>query len=114
MRPDLVFFRAEPIIADEENAKVVLLWDDDKEGARRLLGWSLTRLEKQKQIAFFWVKPSLRNKGYGSMLMQEVKRVDPKPKVFPWSQEAGGFFSKFEVEVPEYQSYNLVQKPKVC
>jgi hypothetical protein len=115
MRPDLAYYRRDPLTAIEEDAKVILLWDDEKEGARRLLGWALTFSEGGTDpIAFFWVKKPFRNKGLGTIMMKEVKNIHPRPKVYPWSIPSGGFFSKFDVETPKHNASYLVKKPIVC
>lgn len=114
MRPDLVYYRSDPLTARDEDAKVVMLWDDAQSGAKRLIGWAMTFIEGREHIAFFWVKKPHRNKGYGTMLMKEIKKSNPKPYVYPWSDNSYGFFSKFEVDVPVDRTMRLVKKPIVC
>lgn len=112
MRPKLVEYRAHPAWAKEDGAEVVLLWDGKREGAHRLLGWAMVFDNySEHKDAYFWVKKPLRDRGYGTILMKEVKKIEKQPKVYPWNEKAIGFFSKFVVDAPEHR---LVSKPKVC
>lgn len=68
---------------------------------------------KSKVTAQFWVNEKDRRKGYGTMLMNEVKKIDPRPHVFPHDDSSGELFSKFDVSVLREDSKYIKRKDKV-
>lgn len=90
------------------DGKVILLWDGTADSVSSLLAWSLliptktaplTKYAKSnsKFIAQFWVKRPHRKKGYGSLLMKEVLKYDPKPYVYPHDKSSASLFADYEV-----------------
>lgn len=72
---------------------VWMIKDDDES----LIGWALAMPRPGKAPGYesqFYVRKSLRNKGYGTMLMEKVRTVDPRPHVFPHDRTSGEFFKK--------------------
>lgn len=109
-------------------AKAILLWDDSQSGMSRLIGWALltpvdlggllaaTRYTKRvsKYTVQFWVKSHHRKKGYGKMLMNEVKKLDPKPHVLPHDSKSAEFFSSYKVSVLRDDRVWLKRKNKIA
>lgn len=101
---------------DGDKAIVIMLWESESTGLSRLLGWALltpcttrgmlgvTRYTKSKSkyTAQFWVKRQHRKKGYGKILMREVKTHDPRPHVLPHDPPSAEFFSSWHVTVLSY------------
>lgn len=109
--------------------QVILLWDGPDNTARSLIGWALltptrchgllavTRHAKSRSTytAQFWVKSRHRRKGYGKILMQEVKNYDPRPHVIPHDEASGELFSSFNVQVLQREDHWIKRgKPKVA
>lgn len=109
--------------------KVVMLWDGPPDTPKSLIGWALltpTRTwgltavsrymaSSAKYTVQFWVKAQYRRKGYGKMLMNEVKQLDPRPHVFPHDEASGELFSSFNVRVSKNDMRHIKRgKPKVC
>lgn len=104
-------YRRDELSARRDNARAFMLVDDSLQGARALLAWALVFDDS----VYFWTKPSHRNKGYGTVLMREVKKEITKPTVYPWTNESGGFFSKFDVRDGYGDGdFWMTDKPKVC
>lgn len=111
---------------NERPGKTVSLWTDGSN--RRLIGWALlTKVRLYGQVAGtrhtqkkatysvqFWVKPQYRGKGYGKILMDEVKSYDTRPHVFPHDPASGNFFSSYDVTVMNLDKEWMVRgKPRV-
>lgn len=108
--------------------KVILLWDGPEDSARSLIGWSLltpvdlygilavTRwvTKRSKYTAEFWVKKRHRRKGYGKVLMNEVKKHDDNPHVIPHNKASSELFSSFKVQVLQQDKSWLRNKPRVA
>lgn len=104
----------------------ILLWDGPDDTARSLRGWALltpVRLHgniavtrwaasRSKYTAEFWVKRQWRRKGYGTMLMKEVKKHDRRPHVLPHDNASSELFSSFDVQVLAHDKHWLRKKPK--
>ncbi len=84
----------------------------------RLIGWALVTptARKRKRRAAFYVRATERNKGYGSLLMAEVRKIYPKPIVFPHDKRSAAFLAKYYNNVTasdEYAWYpRLLEKEK--
>lgn len=118
---------------ESTHAIAIMLWDGPEDKTSSLKGWALltrttdkktqyhvymTEYSKRaaKYVAQFWVKTRERRKGYGKMLMMEVKKYDAKPFVLPHDAKSTQLFASFEVTVvksdrAKLKSYN---KPKVA
>lgn len=102
MREYLAKYRNDPL------ARAVLLYDGSE-----LIGWALlTPIKYESQYAVstyarrvskvyaqFYVRTKYRKQGYGSLLMKEVLKHDPRPNVSPWNIRSGAFFRKFKKQV---------------
>lgn len=107
--------------------KVIMLWDGPADTARSMIGWALLTPTKMsgpaavsrymthraKYTAQFWVKSKYRRKGYGKMLVQEAKKIDKRPHVFPHDAASGELFSSFDVAVSKLDRRHMKSKPKV-
>ena len=108
--------------------EVIMLWDGPDDTTRSLLGWTLLTpvrkygeiavtpwvMKRSKYTAMFWVKKQHRLKGYGKILMTEVKKLDPRPHVMPHNSASSELFSSFEVQVLGADKHWLKRKPKVA
>lgn len=106
----------------------ILLWDgpDDKTGS--LIGWALltpVRLhgliggswytkKRARYSVQFWVKTQYRRKGHAKTLMAEVKKLDPRPHVFPHDRASGELFSAYDVTVLQHDREFIRKKPRVA
>lgn len=116
------------IRAGNRTGEVIMLWDGPDNKTTSLKGWALVtpvRLygllavtrwvyDRSKVTAMFWVKRQYREQGYGTMLMNEVKKIDPNPHVMPHDGASGQFFGKFNCQVMVHDKVFLVKKPKVA
>lgn len=107
--------------------EVVMLWDGPEE-TKSLIGWCLltpvrlygllavTRwvMGRSKYTAMFWVKKQYRKKGYGKMLMTEVKKIDPNPHIMPHDDASSELFSSFNVQVLNEDKFWIKRKPRVA
>lgn len=87
--------------------RVWMIKDDDD----RLLAWAIaTPGVKRGYTAQFYTRVTERGKGYGSILMQKVLELDPKPYVYPHDKTSGDFFKKHERQIrfDKYDSKWLV------
>lgn len=113
----------------ENPGEVIMLWDGPKDTVRSLVGWALLTPTttngylsvsrwikgRSKYTAQFWVKRQYRKRGHAKTLMTEVKKLDPRPHVFPHDHVSGEFFSSFNVQVAGYDRHYLKRgKPKVA
>jgi GNAT superfamily N-acetyltransferase len=108
--------------------KVVMLWNGPDNTARSLIGWALLTpvtpygilsvsrwvMQRSKYTAEFWVKPRYRRKGYGKVLMNEVKKYDSNPHVIPHDTASSELFSAYNVQVLKYDKIWLRNKPRVA
>lgn len=110
--------------------EVILLWDGPDDTEKSLIGWALltpvrrygllsvTRwvMRKSKYTVQFWVKRQHRRKGYGKILMNEVKtNYDPNPHVIPHDDASSELFSSYKVQVLNDDKVWLKRgKPKVA
>lgn len=108
--------------------EVIMLWDGPDDKTSSLKGWvlltpvrlygllSVTRwvYGRSKYTAMFWVKKQYRNQGLGSLLMSEVKKIDPNPHVMPHDEASGNLFGKFKCQVMNDDKEFLVKKPTVA
>jgi len=90
MRDDLLDHRHNPP-AIKKTAKVIMIVNEDK-----LIGWSLVfPIRKTKgYAAHFYIRYSHRRRGYGTLLLQKVAEIDPRPLVFPHDNRSGGLLKK--------------------
>lgn len=108
---------------------VIMLWDGPEDKVSSLIGWAslsptslkgmlgVTRYvkSKSKYTAQFWVKQQYRRKGHAKTLMNEVKKYDPNPHVFPHCHASGEFFSSYKVtSMQDGHHYLKRKKPKVA
>lgn len=73
-----------------------------KDESDRLLSWAILTPAgggRRGYDAQFYTRKSERGKGHGSVLMQKVLAVDPKPYVFPHSTLSGEFFKKHRNQI---------------
>lgn len=108
--------------------RVILLWDGPDDRVSSLIGWAIltpvrlygmvaaTRYTKRnsKYTVQFWVKRQHRRKGYGKILMNEVKKHDPKPHVFPHDTASAELFSSYNVTTLSTDRRYIRKKPKVA
>lgn len=109
--------------------RVILLWDGPDDTIRSLVGWALlTPVRKHGLVGVtewvmkrsiytvqFWVKKQYRRNGYGKILMNEVKKLDPKPHVMPHDAASSELFSSFDVQVLKDDKHWIKRgKPKVA
>lgn len=113
---------------DGKTGTAILLWDDTKVGLSRLVGWALltptevggmigtTRYVQRKSrfTAQFWVKRQHRKRGYGKMLMDEVKKIDARPHVLPHDKASSEFLSSYHVTVLNVDRVWMKRKNKVA
>lgn len=107
--------------------QVIMLWDGPDDDIKSLIGWALltpvrrwgllevTRhaAARSKFTAQFWVKSQYRKHGHGKTLMNEVKKLDPRPHVIPHDRASSELFSQFEVQVLNEDKHWIRSKPKV-
>jgi GNAT superfamily N-acetyltransferase len=81
----------------KRKARVWMIKDEDD----RLLAWALAtpKWKGRGYDAQFYTRKSERGKGYGSMLMDIVLDLDPKPYVFPHDKTSGDFFKKHRTTI---------------
>lgn len=126
-----------PIVArarDEgSHAIAIMLWDGPDDKKSSLKAWALLTLTTDeetkyqvymteyskrtaKYVAQFWVKTRERRKGYGKMLMLEVKKHDKRPFVLAHDPKSTQLFASFEVTVTKGDRAKLktYSKPKVA
>ena len=111
----------------ERRGETISLWIDGS--SRRLIGWALlvpvrtngdTRgtwwtKRHAKYTVQFWVKSQYRKKGYGKILMNEVKKYDARPHVFPHDDASGNFFSSYNVTIMRVDNEWMIPgKPRVA
>lgn len=125
MREELGCSRRSP---DYRPGIAIMLWDGPDDKITSLIGWTLltpvrtwgliggTRWTKKKSkyTAQFWVKSQYRKQGHGKTLMAEVKKLDPRPHVFPHSNASAEMFSSFDVTVMKEDQCWMKKKPKVA
>lgn len=106
---------------------VIMLWEGPDDTARSLIGWALltpvrqhgllavTRwvTTKSKYTVQFWVKKPHRKKGFGKMLMNEVKKYDENPHVMPHDDASMELFSSFKVQVLNEDKHWIKRKPRL-
>lgn len=107
--------------------QVIMLWDGPDDTAKSLIGWALltpvreygllavTRwvMSRSKYTVQFWVKRQYRRKGYGKILMDEVKKLDERPHVLPHDDASSELFSSYNVQVLQSDKIWMKRKPKV-
>lgn len=114
---------------ENNNGRVVLLWDGPDDTVRSLIGWALLSPVANKYsivaasdyarkncvyTAQFWVKRQYRRKGYGKILVAEAKKYDPRPYVLPHDIPSAELFSSFNVRTSSYDRKWLRRKPKLA
>jgi len=82
---------------DPRSKAIMLLDDDGKQVAWALGFYSSKRARKMR--AMFWVTTRNRKRGYGTMLMDEVQKMDRKPWVYPHSKESAALFKKYRSNI---------------
>lgn len=89
----------------------ILIWDGPEDTIGSLIGWSLVMpsktwgdsgispyaKRKSKHTAMFWVKRQHRRKGYGSILMDEVIKIEPIPFCYPHSKQSAHLFKNRKI-----------------
>ena len=103
--------------SDWLDAKVILAWDDNAQGASRLQGWCLFfyNTHVKKVDTGFYVKKKFRRKGVGTALMKELKNYSKRPLVHPWTDENGKFFSNFKVQSAKTDRDTFMDKrSRIC
>lgn len=112
MREELRNSREQP---EKYPGTAIMLWDGPTDSQANLLGWCLLSpvrtwgliagsrytKAKAKYTAQFWIKRPHRRKGYGKVLMAEVKKYDERPHVFPHSEASAELFSSYNVTVQQ-------------
>lgn len=75
----------------KRKTRIWMMMDGD-----RLLAWALAtpRYRATGYDAQFYTRVSERGKGYGTILMQKVLELTPRPNVFPHDRTSGEFFKK--------------------
>lgn len=93
MRDKLHEVRFEPLNSHKK-AKAVMIVDQDK-----LVAWSLVfpMPYVRGYAAHFYVRANMRRKGYGTVLFEQVKKIDKKPWVFPHDSRSAGLLKKAPV-----------------
>lgn len=108
--------------------RVVMLWDGPPDKIMSLRGWALLSpckpggpvgvsrwvTTRSKYTVHFWVKPRWRERGYGSLLMHEVKKLDDNPHVIPHDNISSEFFSSYKVQVLKIDKWRMRRKPRVA
>lgn len=114
-----------------EGSKAIMIWKDhNHDSGAKLIAWCLLTPSKAdgliyaspyqrracKYAAEFWVKTRYRRQGYGTMLMQHVKRhYETMPIVIPHDEASGELFSKFKVRLSDDEGREyLKRKPKMA
>lgn len=84
--------------------RVIMIKYDDRDS---LIAWALVmpRYRTRGYEAYFYTRVKERNKGYGSILMERVRAIDPKPHVCPHDYRSGVFFKKHR-EFIRYEKYD--------
>lgn len=91
------------------DAKAIMIWGDA--GKKYLMGWALMvpildeigwyptryQIKKCKYVNQFYVRKPERSKGLGTILMNEVKKIEPVPLVIPHDPASGDFFASHKV-----------------
>jgi GNAT superfamily N-acetyltransferase len=82
----------------KRKCRVLMIKDDDND---RLIAWALVlpRYSSRGYDAQFYTRKAERGKGYGSILMEKVLEIDPKPYVFPHDKYSGEFFKKHRNQI---------------
>lgn len=94
-----------------QDAFVLMVWDGPHDSAKNMLAWALATpvtsrgytsatyyaRKRAKYTVQFWVKRPYRQRGIGHSLMQEIKKYDETPHVFPHDDKSGEFFSGYNV-----------------
>jgi L-amino acid N-acyltransferase YncA len=82
----------------KRKARVIMMKYDDRDS---LIGWALIlpKYKSRGYDAMFYVRHRERGNGYGSLLMDKVKQIDPKPYVFPHDSRSGNFFKKHRATI---------------
>jgi hypothetical protein len=77
----------------KRKCRVIMIRYDDEDA---LIAWALVtpKYRTRGTRLSFYTRVRERNKGYGSILMDRVRAIDPKPYVFPHDTTSGGFFKK--------------------
>lgn len=109
--------------------QVIMLWNGPADKVQSLIGWALltpvrtrgtiagTRwtMKRSKFTVQFWVKKRHRRKGHATTLMSEVKKLDPRPHVFPHDIVSGELFSSYEVTIMRLdEGWINRRKPKIA
>lgn len=108
--------------------QVIMLWDGPDDKVTSLIGWALltpvrtygllavTRwvMSRSKYTAQIWVKRKFRRQGYGKILMDEIKKLDPNPHVLPHNNASSELFSSYRVQVLASDKHWIKRKPKVA
>lgn len=91
MREKLITARYEPA-----GERAVLVKND----SGQVIAWSLVMNKARgRKAAYFYVPPENRRKGFGTRMLKQVKKMDPKPYVYPHDRVSGNFFKRFKSEI---------------
>lgn len=84
--------------------RVIMIKYDDRDS---LIAWALVMPKPRVRgyQAYFYTRVRERNKGYGSVLMDRVKVIDPRPYVCPHDSTSGCFFKKHRNTI-RYDKYD--------
>lgn len=97
-----------PFVRADKPCYVVLIKTEGGE----LVAWALMSPEINETadyLAQFYTRAQWRGRGYGTRLMKHCLKIDPKPWVIPFTEEAAGLFKKhkksvrFDRNTKEYQ-----------
>ena len=75
----------------KDSARTVLI--KDHEG--KVMSWSLVFPQedgKDGVSAFFYVPKCRRRQGLGTRMLRQIKKIDPKPFIYPHDNTSGKFF----------------------
>jgi len=84
------------------DAYAIMIWKGPRNTNKNLIGWSLLIPKKSapdiiprrsKYHTQYWVKAQYRRHGYGKMLVNYVRAVDPHPYVIPHDLRSASMFA---------------------
>lgn len=82
--------------------RAIMIKYDDSDA---LIAWALVFPADRGYEAYFYTRAKERNQGYGSILMERVRAIDPRPLVCPHDIRSGLFFRKHRQQI-RYDKYD--------